>query len=162
MTNSNEVKTTFFINTEPMNACRGNVKCPKCEESYYQELYSSRTCVYYPPIYKDGVNINPDRNTTTTNCRCINCGEYFSYQNLGFKEAKVMSNVAKLIENDYGTYTEDVFALINNFVDKHGDIALSCAGKWLYQDDRGQVDALELVANILEVLSPLAEEEDED
>lgn len=70
-----------------------------------------------------------------------------------------MSNVAKLIENDYGTYTEDVFTLIDNFVDKHGDIALSCAGEWLYQDDRGQVDALELVANILEVLSPLAEEE---
>ena len=71
-----------------------------------------------------------------------------------------MSNVAKLIENDYGTYTEDVFALIDNFVDKHGDIALSCAGEWLYQDDRGQVDALELVANILEALSPLAEEEE--
>ena len=71
-----------------------------------------------------------------------------------------MSNVAKLIENDYGTYTEDVFALIDNFVDKHGDIALSCAGEWLYQDDSGQVDALELVANILEALSPLAEEEE--
>ena len=71
-----------------------------------------------------------------------------------------MSNVAKLIENDYGTYTQDVFALIDKFVDKYGDIALSCAGEWLYQDDRGQVDALELVANILGVLSPLAEEEE--
>ena len=49
--------------------------------------------------------------------------------------------------------------LIDKFVDKHGNIALSCAGEWLYQDDRGQVDALELVANILEVLSPLADED---
>ena len=72
-----------------------------------------------------------------------------------------MSNIAKLIENDYGTYTQDVFTLIDKFVNKHGDIALSCAGEWLYQDDRGQEDALELVADILEVLSSLAEDEDE-
>ena len=51
--------------------------------------------------------------------------------------------------------------MIDKFVDKHGNIALSCAGEWLYQDDGGQVDALELVANILEVLSPLADEDDE-
>lgn len=54
--------------------------CPKCGESYYQELHSSRTCVYYPPIYKDGVNINPDMNTTTTHCKCLNCGEEFTYK----------------------------------------------------------------------------------
>ena len=72
-----------------------------------------------------------------------------------------MSKINKLIENDYGTYTQDIFTLIDKFVDKHGNIALSCAGEWLYQDDRGQVDALELVENILEVLSPLADEDDE-
>ena len=72
-----------------------------------------------------------------------------------------MSKVEKLIENDYGSYTEDIFTLIDKFINKHGDIALSCAGEWLYQDDKGQVDALELVADILEVLSPLAEEESE-
>lgn len=54
--------------------------CPYCGESYYEELYSTRTMVYYPPIYKNGVNINPDRNTTTTNCRCLNCGKNFSYK----------------------------------------------------------------------------------
>lgn len=58
---------------------RENVRCPHCGESYYNELYSTRTSVYYPPIYKDGVNINPDRNTTTTNCHCLNCGKDFSY-----------------------------------------------------------------------------------
>lgn len=72
-----------------------------------------------------------------------------------------MSKINKLIENDYGTYTQDIFTLIDKFVDKHGNIALSCAGEWLYQDDGGQVDAIELVANILEVLSPLADENDE-
>lgn len=53
--------------------------CPHCGESYYMENYSTCTAVYYPPIYKDGVNINPDRNTTTTHCTCMNCGKEFSF-----------------------------------------------------------------------------------
>ena len=69
-----------------------------------------------------------------------------------------MSKIAEL--KDY-EYAEPILKLIDKFVDKHGNIALSCAGEWLYQDDRGQVDALELVANILEVLSPLEDEDDE-
>lgn len=69
-----------------------------------------------------------------------------------------MSKIAEL--KDY-EYAEPILQLIDKFVDKHGNIALSCAGEWLYQDDRGQVDALELVADILEVLSPLADEDDE-
>lgn len=69
-----------------------------------------------------------------------------------------MSKIAEL--KDY-EYAEPILKLIDKFVDKHGNIALSCAGEWLYQDDRGQVDALELVADILEVLSPLADEDDE-
>lgn len=54
-------------------------KCPHCGESYYTELYSDSTAVYYPPIYKNGVNINPDRNQITTTCRCLNCGKEFTY-----------------------------------------------------------------------------------
>ena len=69
-----------------------------------------------------------------------------------------MSKIAEL--KDY-EYAEPILKLIDKFVDKHGNIALSCAGEWLYQDDGGQVDAIELVANILEVLSPLADEDDE-
>lgn len=57
-----------------------NVNCPHCGESYYRENYSTTTAVYYPPIYKDGVNINPDRNTTTTHCTCMNCGKNFSFK----------------------------------------------------------------------------------
>lgn len=71
-----------------------------------------------------------------------------------------MSKINKLIYDDYGTYIEDIFVLIDKFLDKHGNIALSCGSEWLYQDDKGQIDALELVADILDVLSPLAEDED--
>lgn len=55
------------------------VRCPHCGESYYQENYTTITAVYYPPIYKDGVNINPDRNQSTTYCTCLNCGKNFTY-----------------------------------------------------------------------------------
>ena len=55
-----------------------NTKCPHCGQSYYTELYSCSTALYYPPVYKDGVNINPDRNQTTTLCKCLNCGKEFS------------------------------------------------------------------------------------
>jgi hypothetical protein len=53
-------------------------RCPHCGESYYRENYMTSTCVYYPPIYKDGVNINPDRNAHTAHCTCMNCGKDFS------------------------------------------------------------------------------------
>lgn len=53
--------------------------CPHCGKSYYVENCSESTAVYYPPIYKNGVNINPDRNTTTTHCTCMNCGKDFSF-----------------------------------------------------------------------------------
>lgn len=56
------------------------VCCPHCGESDYMENYSTRTAMYYPPIYKDGVNINHDKNRTTTCCTCMNCGNVFSYE----------------------------------------------------------------------------------
>ena len=56
-----------------------NAKCPHCGESYYMEKYSMTTAAYYPPIYKNVVNINPDRNTTTTYCECMNCKKEFYY-----------------------------------------------------------------------------------
>lgn len=57
------------------------VKCPYCGESYYTELYSTTTSMYFPPIYKNGVNVNPDRNKITTHCRCLKCKNNFSYSN---------------------------------------------------------------------------------
>jgi hypothetical protein len=72
-------------NTEAINCVYHPVeelhsaKCPHCGESYYMENYSECTAVYYPPIYKNGVNINPDKNTVTTHCTCMNCGKDFTY-----------------------------------------------------------------------------------
>ena len=59
------------------------IECPKCGKSYYREEYTTCTAMYYPPIYKDGVNINPDRNISTTVCSCLECGNVFSYQMRG-------------------------------------------------------------------------------
>ena len=56
------------------------IKCPNCGESYYSENYSTRTAMYYPAIWKDGVNQNPDGNITTTYCECINCHYSFYYK----------------------------------------------------------------------------------
>lgn len=56
----------------------------------------------------------------------------------------------------------NVFSSINKYVDKHGNIALSCGGEWMYQNDKGQVDALELVSDILDKLWDYAEPEEED
>lgn len=56
-----------------------SAKCPNCGESYYRENYSTITAVYYPQIYKNGVNINSDRNQSTTHCTCMNCGKDFSF-----------------------------------------------------------------------------------
>lgn len=52
-------------------------KCPYCGESYYEEGVSIITNLCYPPIYKNGVNINPDRNMSTTTCYCLNCSKEF-------------------------------------------------------------------------------------
>ena len=36
------------------------------------------TAVYYPPVWENGVNINPDGNATTTEFICEKCGCKFS------------------------------------------------------------------------------------
>lgn len=55
------------------------IKCPNCGASHYEHKYSTCTAVYYPPIYKDGVNTNPDGNVTTNYCKCIKCNHNFYY-----------------------------------------------------------------------------------
>lgn len=53
--------------------------CPHCGASYYQEMYSTTTCMAWTPIYKDGVLMNSNPNKSTVHCHCINCGKHFSY-----------------------------------------------------------------------------------
>lgn len=54
-----------------------------------------------------------------------------------------------------------VFKLIDQYTSKH-DLALSCGGEWMYQSDRGQIDALALVSKILDRLSEYAEADEDD
>ena len=60
-----------------------NYVCPNCHKSYYQLGITKSTAMYFPPVYKDGVNINPDRNYHTTECLCLNCNHYFTVQDRG-------------------------------------------------------------------------------
>ena len=69
--------TTSVSNTLTVTHEDSLIRCPYCDESYYQEGMNISTAVWYPPIWKDGVNINPDRNTHTTHCHCLNCGKEF-------------------------------------------------------------------------------------
>lgn len=52
-----------------------NKKCPHCRESYWSPRDATITAVYYEPIYKDGVNINPDRNKVSQTYHCWACGK---------------------------------------------------------------------------------------
>ena len=61
------------------------IKCPHCGASHYSEGPSMCTAVYYPPIWKDGVNTNPDMNTTTTEAHCCECHYDFVIKEQGNK-----------------------------------------------------------------------------
>lgn len=47
-------------------------KCPVCNDDTLIQGMSFSTLAYYIPIYKDGENINPDMNVSTTNFTCGN------------------------------------------------------------------------------------------
>lgn len=57
-----------------------NFKCPHCGKSHYSCEGGITTAMYYVPVYKDGVNVNPDGNITTYQCKCMECGTEFSVQ----------------------------------------------------------------------------------
>lgn len=51
---------------------------------------NSQTLAYYMPIYdKDGINTNPDRNTTTTEYYCINCLKQYTVASQYGTETKI-------------------------------------------------------------------------
>jgi len=52
-----------------------NPECPR-EHCQFSHSGGSSTLVAYIPIYdKNGVNINPDANTTTFKVNCLTCGK---------------------------------------------------------------------------------------
>jgi len=53
--------------------------CPNCGKSDYTGGdVGMKTLMYFEPHYIDGVNVNPDRNTTTYVVHCCNCDKDFS------------------------------------------------------------------------------------
>ena len=65
------------------------LKCPKCNSTGpLIQGVSMTTNVYYPPVWENGVNINPDGNITRTEFICEKCGCKFSAR---FKHGKCIS-----------------------------------------------------------------------
>lgn len=70
-----ELDVDHLINMiEGSGSIYDNIKCPKCGAKYFEVGSSYCTAAYYPPIIKDGVNINPDCNKSVTNYTCCECG----------------------------------------------------------------------------------------
>ena len=67
-----------------------NITCPNCGASHYIEHFSHCTAVYYPPVYKDGVNTNPDGNVTTTYCTCYECNHNFKVE---FQYGEIVNSI---------------------------------------------------------------------
>jgi len=55
-------------------------KCPNCGNSSYMEHYCTRTLLYCPPIWENGVNKNPDSNIETHYCTCKKCRHKFHFE----------------------------------------------------------------------------------
>ena len=56
---------------------------PDCERNDCQFIHGDMrtTCAAYIPIYdKNGVNINPDANTTSFKVNCLSCGKIWRGQ----------------------------------------------------------------------------------
>lgn len=58
----------------PNPTCQTSDKCMFAEDGM-----TMTTCMYYPPVYKNGVNVNPDRNTTSGGLRCVSCDKRWAY-----------------------------------------------------------------------------------
>lgn len=51
-----------------------NEKCPNCGKSHYSVGGSTRKLIFFKLIFKDGVDISPDRDVTITELNCFECG----------------------------------------------------------------------------------------
>ena len=53
------------------------ISCPHCGKKDFRTYGTSSTCMYYPPRYVNGVNVNPDRNVHFAECECCACNKPF-------------------------------------------------------------------------------------
>lgn len=57
------------------NSINPNPECPR-DDCRFTKLDETKTCMYFQPIYdKNGMNINPDANTTSFKLNCPSCGK---------------------------------------------------------------------------------------
>ena len=54
-----------------------DIRCPKCNQSYFTIRYSTSTAMWSPIIVKDGKVISSNPNYETHHCQCIACGAFF-------------------------------------------------------------------------------------
>ena len=54
-------------------------KCPNCGANHYAYLYSTSTCLYVPPVYKDDKLVeSPLKNQIIYAYQCMDCGKQFT------------------------------------------------------------------------------------
>ncbi len=128
------------------------IKCPYCGKSHYREGMTTFTAMYFPPIWKDGVNVNPDGNIHTTECECLECGRWFHIVNGEVKECPQPYEAQEYTNYDFTerdlSFAEDItrnviiqgnlfqnkppYAMFN--LDKTGDIIFVLNGKEVVLD----------------------------
>jgi DNA-directed RNA polymerase subunit RPC12/RpoP len=67
------------------------IRCPHCGESYYAENYSVTTALAWTPVFKNGMLINENPNTTVPDRTCGACGKPFSYSSQSTAKYNKMS-----------------------------------------------------------------------
>lgn len=60
-----------------------------------------------------------------------------------------MSEIVEQVERSRGM-EEKIMALIENYADKH-ELAKECGAEYVWQSDKAQVDAIELVGRIFDL-----------
>ena len=55
-------------------------KCPNCGKCDHSGCdMGFTTAMYFPPHYVDGINVNPDRNSTSGTIHCHACDKRYSF-----------------------------------------------------------------------------------
>ena len=80
----------------------------------------------------------------------FNCKECFNPMTWAFNYGK-----------EYSEETEkEILEAVYKYIEENGEDIMSLGAEWLYQSDKGQVSALELVGSILGILNDLIEDDD--
>ena len=108
------------------------IKCPYCGKSHYEEGMTTSTCVYFQPIWKDGVNINPDKNIHTTECKCLECGKSFLIENgVAFKSK--IEEIKENLSKQPITYSGDLTPSITPIYPMYQMVADENELRWFFE-----------------------------